>query len=445
MGKRVKGIILCILMVLCFIIPNMVGEEASASDGLVVRTADDYGVDFSTMSLADYCMFFVQDINLKYNTGHHCTGEGRSSDILSYSSLQDICLNELGGGDNGLDCSSLVYIIGKYFGSKCTAITTSEWDRMVVGTNISTPRIDAKAQGFSNLEAGDVIITKDNEGNGHALICVGEIDGKNSMIHIGSKYLCTGERPSTCTCCTITPGTGVSFCSDCTPNITTSSGQNKRFIRTAAVDTFFSDMSTLSSCYIYKPIYDRSLGSGYTGTDYGSGATVSTITSWLTRTGTLREEAEIVGMPGKFIFDGEPIVITGRDGLAVGDVVALTTIGSNINYGKLTVEGVISTIVVGLGYVLILYGTLLILAFFFDSSNNFIDMSLMSILTFGKWMVVDDMDVKKTIRKKGKTYVTRTGVFVRAGIVWLVGILLVSGWLLNGIAWVINKIYEWVG
>lgn len=443
MGKRVKSIFLCICTVLCLVIPCMLGKEANASDGLVVRSLNDYGVDFSNMCLADYCMFFVQDINLKYFTGHGCTGSGRSSDILNYSSLQDIAINEIEGGDNGLDCSSLVYVIGKYFGSKCTAITTSDWDRMVIGTNI-TAKIDAKSQGFDNLETGDVIITKTAEG-GHALICVGEVNGQKTMVHIGSRYMCTGDKPESCTCCTITPGSGVTFCNSCTPNVTSGSGQNKRFIRTAAVDAYFSDMSDLDSCYIYKPIYERSLGGDYTGTNYGSGASVSTITSWITKTGTLKEEAEIVGMPGVYEFDGEPIVITGRDGLAMGDVVALTTIGSNINYGKLTVESVISTIVVGLGYVLILYGTLLILAFFFDSSNNFIDMSLMSILTFGKWRVVDDEDVKKTMRMNGKTYVTRTGVFVRAGIIWIVGIMLVSGWLLNGIAWVINKIYGWVG
>ena len=91
---------------------------------------------------------------------------------------------------------------------------------------------------------------------------------------------------------------------------------------------------------------------------------------------------------------------------------------------------------------LIIYGILLIFAFFFDSSNNFIDMSLMSILTFGKWRVVDDSEIKKTVKKEGKTYVTRSGVFVRAGIIFLVGIMLVSGVILKCIALIINKLYR---
>lgn len=440
MGKKVFVCWLCILLIFGVVVSY--SYTIDADDTLVVRTASDYNIDFSTMCFADYCMFFVQDINIKYGIGHNCGGNGRSGGILDYGSLQDLCLNELAGGDNGIDCSALVYIIGKYFGSSINTSSTSAYESLSIGSDVERI-IDAKERGFDEIKTGDVIITKKGD-QGHALICVGEVAGEMSMVHIGSSFLCTHEDRSR-TCCTIVPGSGVNFCDACTPNVTTSSGQNKRFIRTAAVNTFFSDMSGYDSVKIYRPFYSRNLGDDYTGTDYGSGASSSTIVSWVQKTGTMLEESEIIGMPGKFVFDGEPIIITGRDGLSTLDKEALTSIGQGIGYGKITISSIITTIVTALGYILLLYGSLLIMAYFFDCSNNFIDMSLMSILTFNKWRVVDDEDVKKTLKRNGITYITKTGVFVRAGIVWVIGILFVSGTLLKGIAFVLDKIYEWVG
>lgn len=442
--KLVKSLVSALVIVLIVLLNSSVSVDAAGSN-LVVRNQDAYNVDFTSMSLADYCMFFVQDINLKYGVGHGCLGNGRSSDILNYSSLQEVAINELNGGDNGLDCSSFVYLVGKFFGSSCDATSTTDWSRMQAGTNLKESRINAKNSGFDGVEAGDVIITMSRRSGGHALIVVGEVNGEMSMVHIGSSYTCDNlgcpSPGASCTCCSIVPGSGVNTCGSCNAAVSGTSGQYKRFIRVESVNRFFSDLSTYSSVYIYKPIYGRELGSGYTGTSYGSGASSSTLINWITKTGTLLEEAAIPGMPGQFIFDGEPVVITGRDGLTMNDVSALTTIGSGINYGKLSIESVIGTITVGLGYLLILYGVLLIFAFFFDSSNNFIDMSLMSILTFGKWRVVDDSEIKKTVKKEGKTYVTRGGVFIRAGIIFLVGIMLVSGVILKCIALIINKLY----
>lgn len=419
-----------------------IGVSAAAGDQLVIRRADHYAaIDFTQMSLADYCVYFVQDINLKYHEGFGCRGSERSSmdEIEECGSLQGVAQASLDGRDIGLDCSSFVYLIGKFFGSKSTAKTSYAWANCTIGSEISG-KVNAKTEGFSSLEVGDVIVTMDEDNKGHVLICVGEIEGKMSMVHIGSSYLCKDGRTNS-TCCSINPGQGISICDNCIAFIDLS-GQYKRFPRIAGVNEYFSDMDNYNSVMIYKPIYDRSLGSGFSGTDYGTGISVSQAYSWILKTGSLKEEKDIIGMGSSWVTDGEPISIVGRNGLGMSEITELTDIGDTMGYGKITIGSVSRMITIVAGYILLLYACLLIGAYVFDRSNTFIDVSLLSVLSFGKWMVVDDDErIKKSYRENGHVYITKTGVIIRSVIVGTIGIAFLSGKAFSFVIWVLNLVY----
>ena len=85
------------------------------------------------------------------------------------------------------------------------------------------------------------------------------------------------------------------------------------------------------------------------------------------------------------------------------------------------------------GMVCILYGILLILAYFLDYNNVFIEVSLLSIITFGKFKIVDSSAIGNDTRFKGfnkrknVTYVTFGMVMFRVAFLELVGVFLISG------------------
>lgn len=444
--KKVQIFILSVCLVVGLLTPMIYeGYKVEAdSSNLIVRTAEDYAkVDFANMPLSDYALFFVQDINMKYNYGRGCVGKTRSSGITNLASLQDVCTSEIAGADNGIDCSAFVYLICKYYGWQGTSLGTSYWKNEPVGEDgtVSRAKDITQLSDFDDIQVGDVIITL-NGSQGHALIYVGDVGGNRTLVHIGSSYMCKECETHPCDCCQINPGVGVTFCANCTPN-EDAAGQNKRFVRTANLDKYFSGntIAELTDCTLYSPIYGRSIGAGPTGTDYGSGHSNGVITEFTHKTGTLKEEGAIIGMPNRHTFDGEFISLVGRDGLAMSEIAAVSTIGDGIGYGKWTASRVISTVSVTVGYILLLYAALIMVGYAFDRSNNFVEIEMLKILSFGRWYVLDEPDsIQKTVRKNGRTYVTKKGIIIRAVIIGSVGILFISGYILVGINWLMLKL-----
>lgn len=95
----------------------------------------------------------------------------------------------------------------------------------------------------------------------------------------------------------------------------------------------------------------------------------------------------------------------------------------------------VGVMLMGLG--MIFYSVLLIVAYSFDKVNTFFQVPLVSVLTFGRLQAKesDDPDVDGFIPPKG--------VFIRSGIAFLLGILLVSGWFYWLMLWVFQLAQAW--
>lgn len=95
----------------------------------------------------------------------------------------------------------------------------------------------------------------------------------------------------------------------------------------------------------------------------------------------------------------------------------------------------VGVMLMGLG--LIFYSVLLIVAYSFDKVNVFFQVPLVSVLTFGRLRAKesDDPNVDGFIPPKG--------VFIRSGIAFTLGILLVSGWFYWLMLWVFQLVQAW--
>ena len=97
------------------------------------------------------------------------------------------------------------------------------------------------------------------------------------------------------------------------------------------------------------------------------------------------------------------------------------------------------TAVVFCGLVMITYMVLLILAWLFDKANNFIDISLVKILTLGKLEYTEDKEIQHT-----KGYANNTRIFIIASVLAIIGMILISGgvfpWMMRILMTIVNKL-----
>lgn len=86
-----------------------------------------------------------------------------------------------------------------------------------------------------------------------------------------------------------------------------------------------------------------------------------------------------------------------------------------------------------LGICCFLYAVILFLAYMFDYYNSYIDISLLGIVTFGKFKIMESREIRGLKQFRGynestrKTYVTMGMVVFRCVVLCLVGVLLTSG------------------
>ena len=192
------------------------------------------------------------------------------------------------------------------------------------------------------------------------------------------------------------------------------------------------------------PVRDPSVGTSvsYKMADSVSVTTVDgsliTGSSSLSVTGsTLVEEWALVGMPNRSdLSDMQSIIsLPTRENLGVEESSVVAQLGSNIEI--IRQADMFDTLRVALtfsGLVFILYGIFILLAIIFDKVNTFIDISMVSLLTFGK-LHFDPWEDSDT---KGNTGVGR--VVVMASVVIVFGMLLVSG----GLTRVIGQVVYWI-
>lgn len=91
-----------------------------------------------------------------------------------------------------------------------------------------------------------------------------------------------------------------------------------------------------------------------------------------------------------------------------------------------------------MGICCVFYGIILIVAYLFDYANVYIDISLLSIITFGRFRLLESEEANKFKKFKGynkysgKTYVTFGSIIVRSVILIFIGTaLLMSGFLVK--------------
>ena len=152
-------------------------------------------------------------------------------------------------------------------------------------------------------------------------------------------------------------------------------------------------------------------------------------------TGTIVTESDLTGMPIKSMLELEQkrLNLMSRDDLTENDIATLDYISAYIDNGKVSSSTWYGRVCAFLGIVCLMYGVLTFVCIIFDYTNKFVEISLLKIISFGKWKVVSKADIEDGLVKSGYdaysgvTYLTVGALVVRTSIVIIVGMLLVSG------------------
>lgn len=160
----------------------------------------------------------------------------------------------------------------------------------------------------------------------------------------------------------------------------------------------------------------------------------------------IKDEWEIDGMPKKFLLSTPQCDLSDVPELSAKQQSTVAYIRENIKAEKEDkIWSFIQAVISFVGLILMLYGVLMVLAYIFDRSDLIFGLSLMGILTLGKYKVQDDNDYVLTEGKEkkinGVTYLTKWALFKRVLILEIVGGLLVTKVLLfNLIMFVLEKV-----
>lgn len=164
-------------------------------------------------------------------------------------------------------------------------------------------------------------------------------------------------------------------------------------------------------------------------------------------TGSLVTESDLTGMPieSTLLAEQKRLSLKSRDDLSQADQTKLVAIETALNAQKVTLGDRLFTIVSFIGLLVVLYSVFMIVCFIFDYTNTFIEISLLSLMSFGKWRIVSQEDVHNGIVKagqnkaKGVTYLTPKMLIFRAVVACIVGFLLISGAVSNFIASIVYR------
>lgn len=164
--------------------------------------------------------------------------------------------------------------------------------------------------------------------------------------------------------------------------------------------------------------------------------------------GSMITESDLTGMPIKstLIDEQQRIELKDRSSLSSYDIENLDYIKAYLEDGDASTTAWYTKFTSFLGIVLIFYALLLLVAYMLDYSNQFIDFSLLSFLSFGRFRVIDWDDYHSGLintgwdAEKKITYLTKGMLFIRVVILVIIGCLLLSGVVGNSIANLISII-----
>lgn len=289
----------------------------------------------------------------------------------------------------GFDCSAFTAMVYRHFGIEITAQSDAQ-------------RSEAYAVYYSEEDAvpGDIAWWE-----GHVAIYIG--DGK--IVHTNT------SRPPT------------NY-----PHVSTFAGEGANYNAPAAYLRMVEDVSDLgtpSNSDQVEENVEEAIG-------YGSMIT----------------ESDLTGMPIPSTLSAEQnrIELKDRSSLTKYDIANLEYIKSYLESSNGETTHWYSILTSFIGIVLIFYSVLLLVALFFDRSNQWFDFSLLWFLSFGKYRLVDSYDVRSGLVSTGYDsssdviYITTGMVVARSVMVLIVGCLLVSGILGNTIANIVSSIVSGV-
>lgn len=146
------------------------------------------------------------------------------------------------------------------------------------------------------------------------------------------------------------------------------------------------------------------------------------------------QESELRGMnqDPTYLLDQSALTLSDGTSLSQLEKNALNSISDGIESQSYTFVKVFNIFLNVVGIACILYGVLMLIAMLFDYSNNFIEISLLKVLTFGRYRLVDkdyfDKNKLPTYNKeKGYANVTVQMCLIRIVVVELIGFLILSG------------------
>ena len=156
-------------------------------------------------------------------------------------------------------------------------------------------------------------------------------------------------------------------------------------------------------------------------------------------------EWELHGMPENFEF-GVDIALPGEESLSEVERISMENIKENIASKRLRWYDYARIGVSFLGLCCIVYGFLLGLAYLFDRTNNLLEISLLGILTLGRYKIWEDgSGIEKGYNKDDDIfYCDSNTLLIRMAIVEVVGFILVSGIVFNIISKVVLAILNMV-
>jgi len=164
--------------------------------------------------------------------------------------------------------------------------------------------------------------------------------------------------------------------------------------------------------------------------------------------GSVSTESDLTGMPTKssLLFEQKQLSLKSKNDLSQGDQERLQYLKESLENKNVSLADGFYVVSIFIGIVLAFYSVLLLIAIIFDMTNTFIDMSLVKILSLGRWEMLRREEALEGNMKlgyskeRGFAILTMGMMFIRIAIMFFISLCLIQGWLLNYIAYVIGKI-----
>ena len=158
--------------------------------------------------------------------------------------------------------------------------------------------------------------------------------------------------------------------------------------------------------------------------------------------GSVLTDSDLTGMPIESTLLGsqEMVELYGADDLSLVAGNSLQTIKENMNLNKVRVSRYLHIITMFLGICCTVYAVLILVASVFDSINRWVDISLLGVLSLNKWAIIHKGDTEYGDvhigynKSSNKTLLTFKMLLFRMAIIFIVGIVLISGVITNLVA-----------